>query len=314
VVLIVLCVNLLADAVRDALDPRLSSTQRRRPALMTRVVGRNEGASEVAAGTLLALKDVHVRFRGGDDPVEAVDGVSLTLARGERVGLAGASGSGKSVLAHTLLRLVPSPPGEIAGGSALFEGEEIFAGTLSRLQRLRGGEIGYVAQDPAGAFHPLIRVGPQVAAVLRRHKGVDGAVARREVEATLSRMRFDDPARIFDAYPHELSGGQLQRAAIARAIICQPALIIADEPTTALDMQTQAEVLDLLDTVQRDSGAALLFISHDLGLIARLCDRLMVMRQGRIVEAGNMQEVMERPQDPYTVELIAAIPRLEAAE
>lgn len=314
VVGLVLCVNLVADALGDALDPRAATAGRARPAALTAACSSGDLAARQhsAPPPLLDVRNITVRFSGADGTIDAVDGASFALAAGERAALAGASGSGKSALAMALLRLLPSPPADIVAEAVRLNGEDLLGASLRRMQEIRGGRIGLVTQDPAAAFNPLLRVGEQVAAVVRRHEDLGHAEARDRVEAMLEKLRFPDPAAVFAAYPHTLSGGQLQRAAIARALIARPALIIADEPTTALDVRAQASVIALLDAARAETGAALLFISHDLGLIAQVCDRLMVMQHGRIVEEGTVDAVMRAPREAYTRALIKAIPRLKA--
>lgn len=316
VVVIVLCVNVVADALGDALDPRLEAAGRARPSALTAARSSREAAAPdgPASRSLLDVRHLTVRFTTASAMTKAVDSVSFVLAAGERAALAGASGSGKSALAMALLRLVPSPPAEIVADAVRLDGEDLVGASLHRMQEIRGARIGLITQDPAAAFNPLLRVGDQIVAVARRHGALGRAEARDQVEAMFEQLRFSNPKAAFTAYPHALSGGQLQRAAIARALIARPDLIIADEPTTALDVRTQASVIALLDAARAETGAALLFISHDLGLVARACDRLIVMQHGRIVEDGAVGAVMRAPRQPYTRALLKAIPRLKAPQ
>ncbi len=212
--------------------------------------------------------------------------------------------------ALSILRLVATPPGRIAGGHVLFQGEDLVRVPLSRLQDVRGDRIAYVFQDPLTTLNPLIPVGEQVAEGIRRHQPVGRAEAMRRAVALLDSVQIPDAARRAGSYPHELSGGQRQRVGIAMALANAPDLIVADEPTTALDVTTQARVLKLMNERRHELGAALVFISHDFGVIAELCDRVHVMYGGRIVESGPVAEVLARPAHPYTARLLACVPRL----
>lgn len=245
-----------------------------------------------------------------------VDGIGFRLEAGERLGLVGESGSGKSLTAMSVIGLLP--PGLSARGSILLNGRQVVGQPDRALVGLRGAVAATVFQDPRSALDPLMRLGAQLAVPIRRRarregRRLSGAVLRAEQIAALERVAIDDPERILAAWPHEVSGGQRQRIAIAMALACRPRLLIADETTTALDVTTQAEVLELLDGLVRDEGLALLFISHDLPVVAGITDRVIVMRQGKAVEEGSMAEVFARPQHDYTRGLIAAARRLDAA-
>ncbi|MGY2049035.1 dipeptide/oligopeptide/nickel ABC transporter permease/ATP-binding protein [Methylobacterium sp. JK268] len=310
VFLLVMSLNLVGDGVRDAIDPRLRGGAPGRPSAATRVE-RIAPGPQPAPGPGLAVAALRVAFDTPAGREEAVRGVDLAVAPGECLGLVGESGSGKSVTAHAILRLVASPPGIVTGGSIRFGPTDLLALDGPALRRLRGNRIATVFQDPLTALHPLIRAGAQVAEALRVHGRGAGAEAR--VLDLLADVGLPDPARIARAYPHELSGGQRQRVAIAMALANAPDLIIADEPTTALDATVQAGILDLLDRLRRERGLAILFISHDLGVVRRLCDRVAVMQDGRIVEAGPTASVFGAPRHPYTRRLIAAVPVLGRA-
>ncbi|WP_349601982.1 dipeptide ABC transporter ATP-binding protein [Azospirillum argentinense] len=313
VFLIVMSLNLIGDGLRDALDPRLRSGIPGAPGAATRVARAAEDDTGNAApdsGALLQVTGLRTAFDTVDGPVDAVKGVDLRVAPGECLGIIGESGSGKSVTALSIARLVASPPGVVRGGAVRFGGDDLLALPVGALQRLRGGRIAYVFQDPLTTLHPLMPVGAQVAEALRAHRPVPRAEAERRVVELFAAVKLPDPATLVHAHPHELSGGQRQRVGIAMALANDPELIIADEPTTALDVTVQAEILDLLDDLRRRRGLAVVFISHDFGVIARLCDRVAVMFQGEIVEEGETRSVLTRPRHDYTRRLLAAVPVL----
>ncbi len=269
------------------------------------------------AGPLLEIRDLEVAFPardGGRLPV--VRGASLSLGRGEIVGLVGESGSGKTLTALAVLGLVP-PPGRVTAGEILLseDGAAVDLLTLGpeALRRVRGGRIAMVFQEPATAFNPVYSIGFQIAEAVRAHRRMSRREAREEVARLLDRVAFPDARRRLDDYPHQLSGGQRQRAMIAMALAGRPDLLLADEPTTALDVTLQAQILELLDELRRDLGLAVLLITHDLGVVAETCDRVVVMRAGRVVETAGVEELFRAPADPYTRELLAALPRLEGA-
>jgi len=258
--------------------------------------------------TLLAVDDLRVTLPTAQGPAEALRGLSFTLSRGSRLGLIGESGCGKSLTALALMGLLPDQA--VVGGSIRFDGRELLALDEPAWCRLRGGRIGMVFQEPMTALNPLHPVGRQIAESLRLHRGLDARAARAEALRLLERVQLPRAAERLDAYPHQLSGGQRQRVVIAIALACGPDLLIADEPTTALDVTVQREVLDLIDGLVADSGMALLLVSHDLGLMADRVQDLMVMYAGRIVERGPAAQVFARPAHPYTRGLMAARPRL----
>ncbi len=260
---------------------------------------------------LLEVEDLRVYFATGGAPARAVDGVSLALGRGEAVALVGESGCGKSVTALALARLAPSPPAVIAGGSIRFEDRDVLAMTDADLRELRGARIAYVFQEPGAALNPVVRVGRQVAEALRLHRP-ETAVGE-EVVNLLRLVGLPDPERVRRAYPHELSGGMQQRAMIAMALACRPALLVADEPTTALDVTIQAQIMELLARLQQELGMALLLITHNLGLAAGFAGRIYVMYAGRIVETGPTGQVLTKPRHPYTRALLEAVPSLAGA-
>ncbi len=259
----------------------------------------------------MALLDViglRTWFHTREGVVRAVDGVSVTLEAGEMLGVVGESGSGKSVTFYSLLGLVPSPPGRIEGGQALFEGCDLLQIPPRKLRRLRGRRIAMVFQDPMTALNPYMTVSAQVAEPLTVHEGLSRQKARGRVLEALRSVGIQDAERRMDLYPHAFSGGMRQRVMIAMALTTNPALLIADEPTTALDVTVQAQILDLIAGLQRDRGMAVVLITHDLGVVARACDRVAVMYAGRIVELARTEALFDRPRHPYTEALMHSLP------
>ncbi len=316
ILLLAIGINLVGDGLRDVLDPKLKSGGLARFYPVTDAAPgaqRRRGLDlpgEAAARLPLALRGLRTEFRVGRSVYAAVGGVDLSIAPGEAVGVVGESGSGKTVTALSVLGLVATPPGRIVGGEILHHGEDLAGASLARLQEIRGRRIAYVFQDPQTTLNPLLPVGEQIAETIRRHQGLRRAEAMRRAIVLLDSVHIPDAAEKARAWPHELSGGQRQRVGIAIALANDPELIIADEPTTALDVTTQAQVLKLLNELRRQRGAALLFISHDFGVIAELCDRVHVMYGGRVVESGPVAEVLGRPRHPYTQRLLACVPEL----
>jgi len=251
--------------------------------------------------SLLEVRDLRVSF--GRRRVEAVRGVDFDLDDGQRLGLIGESGSGKTVTALAVMGLLPE--NATVTGSVRLRGSEIIGAPEAALAQLRGDAVSLVFQEPMTALDPTMRVGRQVAEVLRLHQGEESGPARERVISMLAEVGLDDPARIADAYPHQLSGGQRQRAILAMALINSPDLVVCDEPTTALDVTVQALVLQKLDEVLTVSGAACLFISHDLAVVSQVCDKVMVMLDGQVVETGTVAELFTNPQHPYTRGLVA---------
>jgi peptide/nickel transport system ATP-binding protein len=263
---------------------------------------------------LLQVNDLSVTFvRRGRRDVQAVDGVSFTVDSGETLGLVGESGSGKSVTALAIMGLLPRR-GVRVTGSVSFEGRELLTLRQDDLRDLRGRDIAMVFQDPLSSLNPVVPIGTQVTEVLARHRGMSGAAARKEAAALLELVGIPDPQRRLKEYPHQLSGGMRQRALIAMAVACKPKLLIADEPTTALDVTIQAQILELLKGLVREQGTALMLITHDLGVVAGLCDRVNVMYSGRIVEQADRRTLFVSPRHPYTTGLLGSIPRLDSAE
>jgi peptide/nickel transport system ATP-binding protein len=254
---------------------------------------------------LLTIENLQVQFSMPQGAVKAVDGVSFSVEAGETVALVGESGSGKSVTANAILRLVPEPPARIAG-AIYFEGRELLRLPTHEMRELRGGRIGFVFQDPSASLNPVFTVENQLVQSLLQHRQVGAAEARRRALAMLDMVGLPDPERHLRSYPHELSGGMKQRVMIAAALICEPALLIADEPTTALDATIQKQILSLLRDLRTRLGTAILFITHDIGIVAEMAHRTVVMQAGRKVEEGLTDDVLRRPRHDYTRKLLAA--------
>lgn len=261
---------------------------------------------------VLSLRDLTVEFRGPAGTVHAVNGVSFDVAPGEVLGVVGESGCGKTVTLLAGLRLLAEPPARIVGGQALFRGRDLLQLSRRELRRVRGREIGVVFQDPLTSLHPSMRVGDQIAeAVLVHDRGLPAAAARARAVELLDLVGVPRPAARLRDYPHQWSGGMRQRAVIAAAIANRPALLIADEPTTALDVTVQAQVLDVLRLAAAEAGAATVLVSHDLGVIAEMADRVVVMYGGRVVESAPVGALFAHPRHPYTAALLAGVPRLD---
>lgn len=270
------------------------------------------GQAKVKKGvdnTLLSVNNLRVYFRTRTEPIRAVDGVSFNIANGETVAIVGESGCGKSVTALALARLVSSP-GCYAGGNIVFDGKEVLKMNLGKLQKLRGAEISYIFQEPSQSLNPVFTVGYQIAEALRLHQRAAGG--REETLRLLKMVGIADAGHRLHSYPHELSGGMQQRVMIAMALACRPKLLVADEPTTALDVTVQAQILDLLMRLQAGLGMAVLLITHNLGIVSGMAHRVNVMYAGRIVENGLTGEILKFPRHPYTRGLLLAVPRLQS--
>jgi oligopeptide/dipeptide ABC transporter ATP-binding protein len=260
---------------------------------------------------LLRIDDLRVRFRTGAGFVEAVNGVSYDIEKGETVAVVGESGCGKSVTAMAILGLLPKPPASIDGGRIEFAGEDLLKATPARLRRLRGNQISMIFQEPMTSLNPVFSVGNQIAESLELHRGLDGTGARAEAKRLLELVGIPEPETRLDEYPHQLSGGMRQRVMIAMALACRPTLLIADEPTTALDVTVQAQILELLARLQQSLGMSILLITHDLGVVAETARRVVVMYAGAVVERAFVEELFERPRHPYTAGLFLSLPQLE---
>ena len=260
---------------------------------------------------LLAIRDLQTEFRTGAGVVRAVDGVSWDVGPGETVAIVGESGSGKSVTALSVLRLIAEPPGQITGGEIWFDGQNLLQLPPEAMREVRGGAIGMVFQEPMTSLNPVLTIGRQITETLEQHRGLDRAAAYQRAVELLVMVGIADAARRLKQYPHQLSGGMRQRVMIAIALACEPKLIIADEPTTALDVTIQAQILELMKALTRRLGVALVIITHNLGVVARYANRVNVMYAGRIVESGPAADIYHRPQHPYTMALLRSVPRLD---
>jgi len=258
---------------------------------------------------LLEITDLRVAFpsTGGRDARPVIGGASLVIRKGDTLALVGESGAGKSMTGLAIMRLVPWP-GRITGGSIQWKGEDVLGFTAARLSKFRGAEVAMIFQEPSAMMNPVFPVGEQVAEVIRVHRGTSAREARREALAMLDRVRIADAAGRYDDYPHQMSGGMLQRVMIAQAMACRPDLLIADEPTTALDAAVQRDIMELLDELQTETGMAMLLVTHNFGLVAEMADDVVVMKDGRVVEAAAVGELFARPSCEYTRALLAAMP------
>ena len=260
---------------------------------------------------LLEVQDLKLYFKVKAGKVRAVDGVSFAIQHSEKVGVVGESGCGKSVTALSIMRLIPQPPGEYAGGSVLFEDKDLLDMPESAMRKIRGGQIGMIFQDPMTCLNPTMTVGKQIAEGLRIHLNLSGDQAQKRAIALLEQVGIPDASRRINSYPHQFSGGMRQRVMIAIALACNPKLLIADEPTTALDVTVQAQILELISGIASEFGTAVMIITHDLGVVAGMTDRVVVMYAGKVVETAPTGELYANPRHPYTLGLLASVPRLD---
>jgi oligopeptide/dipeptide ABC transporter ATP-binding protein len=267
-----------------------------------------------ATRSLLEVRDLRTHFASERGEVHAVDGVDLSLERGRTLGIVGESGCGKSVTALSIMGLVPQPPGRIAGGEVLFEGEDLLQAPARRMRDLRGDKLSMIFQEPMTSLNPAFPAGDQVAEALLRHRKVSPKEARDQAVEMLRKVRIPSPERRARDYPHQLSGGMRQRVMIAMALACDPRLLIADEPTTALDVTIQAQILELMRLLRAELATAIILITHDLGVIAELADDVIVMYAGKVVERCAAERLFAEPQHPYTIGLLGSIPRLDLAQ
>ena len=266
--------------------------------------------SDTADAPLLELKSLTVSFATDDGTVHAVDGIDLALQRGRTLGLVGESGCGKSVTSLAVMGLLP-PENATIGGEVHFEGRDLLKLAKSELRNLRGARLAMIFQEPMTSLNPSYTIGNQIIEAIRRHQGVNATEARARAIEVLKLVRIPSPEKRIDDYPHKLSGGMRQRAMIAMALACGPKLLIADEPTTALDVTIQAQILDLMRGLRRDTGTAIILITHDLGVVAEMADDVAVMYAGQIVERAPVETLFARPEHPYTVGLLGSIPKLD---
>ena len=260
---------------------------------------------------LLEVKNLRTHFYTFEGVVKAVDGVSYDLEEGETLGLVGESGCGKSVSAMSLMRLIPDPPGKIVDGEILFEGQDVLQLSMDEMRHIRGAKMSMVFQEPMTSLNPVLNLEKQLGETLQLHKGMTKQEARQESVELLARVGIPDPERRVRQYPHQFSGGMRQRVMIAMALSCNPRVIIADEPTTALDVTIQAQILELMKGLTQEFGVAMIVITHNLGVVARYADRMNIMYAGKIIERGESAEIYSNPRHPYTVGLLKSVPRLD---
>ena len=267
---------------------------------------------------ILQVKNLVTKFYTLDGVVNAVNGVSFDLEEGETLAIVGESGSGKSVTMMSLLGLIPKPPGKVEDGTAIFESEDgpcnLLEISVEELRNIRGGHIGFVFQDPISTLNPILTIGDQIAETITRHKGITQEEARKQTIQLLEQVGIPDPELRYDAYPFQFSGGMRQRVMIAIAVSCTPKIIIADEPTTALDVTVQAQIVELFKELREALDVAAIWITHDLGVVAGIADRVLVMYGGRPVEIAAVDDLYENPQHPYTIGLLGALPRLDSED
>ncbi|MDM0121006.1 ABC transporter ATP-binding protein [Variovorax arabinosiphilus] len=260
---------------------------------------------------LLDVRDLRTHFTTDDGEFPAVDGVSFSVDAGRTLAIVGESGCGKSVTSLSIMGLVPNPPGRIRGGSIVFEGRELVGASKRDMQDLRGNGMAMIFQEPMSSLNPVFTIGEQIVEGLMRHRRIGRAEAAERAIAMLRKVRIPAPEQRFHEHPHKLSGGMRQRAMIAMALACDPRLLIADEPTTALDVTIQAQILELMRELQQETGTAIILITHDLGVVAEVADEVVVMYAGRVVEQAPVQALFDAPQHPYTIGLLGSIPRLD---
>ncbi|WP_080872392.1 ABC transporter ATP-binding protein [Oceanobacillus timonensis] len=263
---------------------------------------------------ILEVNDLHVTFTTYGGTVQAVRGVNFHLDKGETLAIVGESGCGKSVTSNAIMGLIPNPPGKIAAGSIIFKGQDVTACSEKTMRSIRGVDISMIFQDPMTALNPTLTIGTQLMEGLKEHKKITGAQAKSKAVEMMELVGIPNPEERLKQYPHQFSGGMRQRIVIAIALICDPDLLIADEPTTALDVTIQAQVLELFATIQERTGVSIILITHDLGVVAKIADRIVVMYAGKIIESGSKREIFYQPKHPYTQGLLHSVPRLDAKE
>lgn len=259
---------------------------------------------------ILTINQLHTSFRVDGEMIPAVEGIDLTLYPGEIVGLVGESGSGKSVTSLSIMQLLEDTPGEIVGGEVLFDGKDVAKASTREKRKLRGNRMSMIFQEPMTSLNPVVKIGKQLVEAILEHQSLTKQEAKRHAVSMLEQVGIPRAAEIMKEFPHQLSGGMRQRVMIAMAMSCDPDLLIADEPTTALDVTIQAQILDVMRNMRKEHDTSILFITHDLGVIAEMCDRVAVMYAGRIVEQGNVIDIFENPKHPYTQGLLGSIPKL----
>ena len=317
IALAVLSWNLVGDGLRDSMGHQAARAPRRvRKGARLGVTSVERGRKPVEPGgtdAILSVRDLEIRFATDGGEVTVVDGVGFDVAPGEVVGLVGESGSGKSMTSLGIMRLIPTPPGWIERGSVTFDGKDVLAMSAGELRSVRGKDISMVFQDPMSSLNPSFTIGNQLIETVRLHTDLRTRAARARAAELLDMVGISDPEVRLNQYPHQLSGGMRQRVMIAQALACEPRLLIADEPTTALDVTIQAEILDLLRSLQRRLGMSMIFVTHDLGVVADVCDRVVVLYAGQVVEQAPVEELFRSPRHPYTRALLKAMPQVAGA-
>ena len=259
--------------------------------------------------TLLSVENLVVEYTAGKEVVHAVNGVSFQLQKGECLGLVGETGAGKTTIAKSILRILPDPPAKVKNGKVILDGEDLFALPEKQMRKIRGKKVSMVFQDPMTALNPVFTVGDQICEVLKNHENIDGKEAFIATQEMLEKVGI--PKERYNEYPHQFSGGMKQRIVIAMALACDPELLLADEPTTALDVTIQAQVLNMISTLQKERSTSMILITHDLGVVAEVCDKVAVIYAGEVIESGTKEQIFDNPKHPYTLGLFGALPSLD---
>ena len=309
ILFIVMGFNLFGDGIRDALDPKLSQGKLGRSKALTDLK-KNYVFKELSSKSFLEVKNLSTKFIRNNKEIKAISNVNFSLQKGECLAIVGESGSGKSVTALSITRLVASPPGVITEGLINYKGSDLLNVNLKSMQGIRGKKISYIFQDPQSTLHPLQKVGSQISEIIINHKRINKINLKKEVLKLLSDVKIIDPERVINLYPHQLSGGMRQRIGIAMAIANKPDIIIADEPTTALDVTVQAKILNIINSLKKEFNLSIIFISHDINVVSKISDNIIVMFNGEIVEFGKTEKILNSPKNKYTQKLIKTSPRL----
>jgi peptide/nickel transport system permease protein len=309
ILFIVMGFNLFGDGIRDALDPKLSQGKLGRSKALTDLK-KNYVFKALSSKSFLEVKNLSTKFIRNNKEIKAISNVNFSLKKGECLAIVGESGSGKSVTALSITRLVASPPGVITEGLINYNGSDLLNVNLQSMQGIRGKKISYIFQDPLSTLHPLQKVGSQISEIIINHKRINKFNLKKEVLKLLSDVKIIDPERVINLYPHQLSGGMRQRIGIAMAIANKPDIIIADEPTTALDVTVQAKILNIINSLKKEFNLSIIFISHDINVVSKISDNIIVMFNGEIVEFGKTEKILNSPKNKYTQKLIKTSPRL----